>query len=184
MKQKLKIKIGNPLPRLRWHAQGVLERIGRNGVLAAAAALGLVAYQGLALLPEGQALQQEQQTVTADLAKLSRAPAPTAEATQTAAALLGANISARKLIVFELLRQYGLDVSDSTYREDEEVKGRMARWTLNVVASGRYSDLSRALTALQAQPLLRLDAVSLERQKIEDTLLSMKLRLSLLGDGR
>ncbi|WP_207001679.1 hypothetical protein [Trinickia mobilis] len=175
------LRVGNPLPRLRWHLQHGADRLGRTGVVLAALAVGAAGWQLLVQEPHLRQLADERQALTADLARLAKVPRQEAPGDELGAELRKVNANMQKLQVFETLKKYGIDASESTYRQDAEVKGKLARWTLGITATGRYADLSRALQALSQQRFLRVESVTLTRPRIEDVTLNIGLRVSLLG---
>lgn len=171
------------LQRARWSSRRLQERMGPLGLGAAALLIAGLAYCFAVQMPLTRALAEDKIRLTQDIAKLkssSRGPVDTSPAARLRDRLNG-DSSAQKLGIFETLKQYGLEARESTYRKDDEVKGKLERWSMNIAMTGRYADLIRALHVFAEQPLLRIDAVTLDRQRIEDDKLNIGLRISLLG---
>jgi hypothetical protein len=169
----------NRLPRLRWAAHRTLERMGRLGVAALALLVAILAFDFAIQMPRAVALSQDK---ASQLAQLK--PQPHAADRSPAARLrtmLDGDPSAQKLALFETLRQYGIEVRESTYRKDDEVKGKLERWSMDIAMKGRYADLAHALHVFADEPLLRVDALTMARSRIEDDKLDISLRISLLG---
>jgi Tfp pilus assembly protein PilO len=176
------VRLENPLPRLRWGAYRALDRMGQLGAIELALLVAIGGYFVSYQMPRGDALAQEKTELRAELKKLK----PQAHKVDNSPAaklrgMLNSDPAAQKLAVFEALKQYGMDAKESTYRKDDEVKGKLERWSMSITMTGRYSDLDRALHVFAEQPLLRIDALSMERPKIEDDKLNINLRISLLG---
>ena len=55
---------------------------------------------------------------------------------------------------------------------------------MDVSAVGSYKDLTAALELLAAQPLLRMETLALDRQRPENRLIEVKMKLSMLGAPR
>jgi Tfp pilus assembly protein PilO len=176
------VRLENPLPRLRWGAYRALDRMGQLGAIELALLVAIGGYFVSYQMPRADALAQEKTELRAELTKLK----PQAHKVDNSPAaklrgMLNSDPAAQKLAVFEALKQYGMDAKESTYRKDDEVKGKLERWSMSITMTGRYSDLDRALHVFAEQPLLRIDALSMERSKIEDDKLNISLRISLLG---
>ncbi|MGV2293563.1 hypothetical protein AAHK20_32975 [Trinickia sp. YCB016] len=176
------IRLENPLPRLRWGAYRALDRMGQLGAIELALLVAIGGYYAAYQMPRGEALEQQKTELRAEMKRLK----PHAHKVDNSPAaklrsMLNADPAAQKLAVFEALKQYGMDAKESTYRKDDEVKGKLERWSMSIAMTGRYSDLERALHVFGEQPLLRIDALSMERPRIEDDTLNISLRISLLG---
>jgi hypothetical protein len=176
------LRLENPLPRLRWGAYRALDRMGQLGAIELALLLAIGGYYMAYQMPRAEALLQEKATLRAEIKSLKpRAHKVDHSPAAKLRSMLNADPAAQKLAVFEALKQYGLDAKESTYRKDDEVKGKLERWSMSIAMTGRYSDLDRALHVFAEQPLLRIDALSMERPRIEDDTLNISLRISLLG---
>lgn len=167
--------------RLRWHRQALACRLGRGGCLSLAVCGLLLAYGALVQEAQQADLQQRRQQLSAPL---RAQPPATAGRERQWQAQLRLALAPRKLALLEQLRQSGLSVLDATYREEAEAGGALRRVTVELSASGRYPDLMAALGALMSQPLLRLEALTLERARTDTATLSIRMRFSLLGLGR
>lgn len=167
--------------RLRWQRQTLACRLGRGGRLSLAASGLLLVYGALVQEAQDTDLQQRRQQLSAPLRAQQSTTAGRERQWQ---AQLRLALVPRKLALLEQLRQSGLSVSEASYREDVEAGGALRRVSVELSASGRYPDLMAALGELAAQPLLRLEALTLERPHTDTEALSMRMRFSLLGAGR
>ncbi|WP_157378451.1 hypothetical protein [Burkholderia ubonensis] len=175
-------RIGNPIPRARWILQRTADRLQPPGMAALAVLIAAAVYQFAIQGPRAAELASDRAGLAQTLAKPAtqanmRAQSPA----DRLKAMLHGDPAAQKLAVFDTLRQYGVDARESTYRKDDEVKGKLERWSMNIAMTGRYADLVQALKVFAAQPLLRIDVLTLERPRIEDDTLNVDLRVSLLG---
>ncbi|WP_227107104.1 GspMb/PilO family protein [Chromobacterium rhizoryzae] len=166
--------------RLRWHRQTLACRLGRGGRLSLAACGLLLVFGALEQETRQADLQQRRQQLSAPTPAL---PATAGRERQWQAQLRLA-LAPRKLALLEQLRQSGLSVHEASYREEAEAGGALRRVSVELSASGRYPELMAALGALTAQPLLRLEALTLDRARTDAATLSMRMRFSLLGAGQ
>ena len=70
---------------------------------------------------------------------------------------------------------------DIQYQGEDTIQGRLRRTSVDITAVGSYQDLSAGLRKLTDEPLLRLESLSLDRQRPENMLVNVKMRLSMLG---
>ncbi|WP_156183957.1 GspMb/PilO family protein [Chromobacterium sp. LK1] len=168
--------------RLRWQRQVLACHLGRGGQLALAACGLLLGYGALAQWPQQQDLQQRRQRLSAPPRALPAAE-PTARAQQLRAQL-SEDMNPRKQALLAQLSQAGLIVFDAAYRDEPEAGGKLRRVSVELSAAGRYPELMAALVALKAQPLLRLETLTLERAQTTNVMLSIRMRLSMLGAGQ
>jgi hypothetical protein len=176
------LSVDNPLPRLRWASHRMQDRLGGLGIAALAVLAVVCVYYFAIQMPRAASLVQDKADLTRQLAALGSQPARAGQShADRLKAMLDGDTSTQKLAVFETLHEYGIDARESTYRKDDEVKGKLERWSMNIAMTGRYSDLIHALHAFADQPLLRIDALTLDRPRIDDDMLNITLRISLLG---
>ena len=165
--------------RLRWQRQVLACHLGRGGRLALAACGLLLGYGALAQWPQQQDLQQRRQRLSAP----PRAGGGADRRAQQLRAQLSEDMNPRKQVLAQL-SQAGLIVFDAAYRDEPEAGGKLRRVSVELSAAGRYPELMAALVALKAQPLLRLETLTLERAQTTNVMLSIRMRLSMLGAGQ
>lgn len=172
------------MPRLKWHLQRGKQALGRGGLLALGTAVALAAHGVLLQWPEQDELRRQRVTLMAELEACHMpAPMPLAAMDQLRAQLRLA-LDQRKLAVMEQLGGAGLLLVDIRYRGEDEARGSLRRTSVDVSAVGSYRDLSAALELLAAQPLLRLETLALDRPRMENRLINVKMKLSMLGAPR
>lgn len=169
---------GSPL---RWHAQCWAERFGRGGLLALAALLVLIVHCVVVLWPEKGTLQMRALELNAELHACQPHVAPPGNDMDELRVQLRLDPDQRKLAVMEQLVRSGLLLVDIQYQGEDTIQGRLRRTSVDVTAVGSYQDLSAGLRKLTEEPLLRLESLSLDRQKPENMLVNVKMRLSMLG---
>lgn len=179
--QRWRREMHSAVHRMRWHMHRLLGQAGWMGNAALALAVLLIAWQIGMQAPRRAALLQAQQSLHETLQRLQQAAANAAQPAQSGAGVLGSDIEGRKFVIFELLKKRGLQVDSATYRKDDEMNGKLHRWTLTISAHGRYLDLARSMAALREQAMVRVHDVSIERGKIETGQLKIHVRLSLLA---
>lgn len=167
--------------RLRWHVQHYVELLGRGGVLALAASLIVLAHCVLALWPEKDELLRRHVELIAELHACSPSLGSPGADMDTLRAQMRLDPDQRKLAVMEQLQLSGLLLVDIQYLGEEAVQGRLRRTSVDISAVGSYQDLTAALRELTEEPLLRLEALALDRQQPENMLVNIKMRLSMLG---
>lgn len=174
--------VDNPVTRLRWTMQRMQDHLGVLGVAGIAVLAATLGYALMVQAPQLDSLRDERARLAAQLMRtrpLGRGGERTPAAHLTA--MLSGDTSEQRLAVFETLHQSGMVVRKSVYRKDDEVKGKLDRWSMNITMQGRYSDFAQALHTFAEQPLLRIDALTMERAKIGNDTLDVDLRISLLG---
>lgn len=167
------------LARARWHAQRGVQQLGRAGLLSLGASCVLAAH-AVVTLPEKGDLQRKALEFNSEMHKCT----PSLEPDGVMGALraqLRRDADARKLDVMGELARSGLLLVDIQYQDEDIIEGRLRRTSLDISAIGSYQDLSSGLRHLADHPLLRLESLSLDRQRPENMLLNVKLRLSMLG---
>ena len=83
--------------------------------------------------------------------------------------------------IFQILSQRGMDRKHATYRREVEMKGKLRRLTISIALSGSYVGLREAMREIADQPMVRIEGVSIERDRIDSATVTADLRVSLLG---
>ncbi|KAF1029352.1 MAG: hypothetical protein GAK40_00527 [Burkholderia plantarii] len=167
------------LARVRWQLGRALPRVGLIEVLACVAVLAWPLYQWRVAGPERDRLELQRAGLSRTLAAMSRPQAVHERITLDDVQRM--RTAEQAYFVLDTLERNGLQRNAVTYRRDSEVKGRLQRLSIGIAMSGRYMDLRRALRTLADQPLLRVEALSIERKTLADTPLDIHLSVSLLG---
>ena len=85
----------------------------------------------------------------------------------------------RKFAVMEQLGGAGLLLIDIRYRGEDAVRGNLRRTSMDVSAVGSYKDLTAALELGRAAAV-RMETLALDRQRPENRLIEVKMKLSML----
>jgi Tfp pilus assembly protein PilO len=72
----------------------------------------------------------------------------------------------------------GLSLQQAEYKADRDKAGKLTRLQMNLPLKGNYETLRKFLSDLHAEiPIVSLEQVQFERQKVGDSLVDAKLRL-------
>ena len=167
---------------IRWHGQRGVERLGRGGLLALAAALVLSVHLAMVQWPEKGKLQIQALELLARL--LACHPGDMALGSpglDRMRAQMRVDSDQRKQAIMDQLVHAGLLLVDIQYQSEDISQGQLRRTWVDITAVGTYRDLSTGLRQLAGQPLLRLESLTLDRKKPEDMLVNVNMRLSMLG---
>lgn len=167
--------------RWRWHGQRCAEQLGRGGLLALGASLVLIVHFVFVLWPEKGELQQKTMQMYAELHSCGPSDVEPANDMNALRVQMRLDPDQRKLEVMGELLRSGLLLVDIQYQGEDTIHGRLRRTSLDISAIGSYKDLSLGLRKLAEHPLLRLESLAVDRQKPENMLVNVKLRLSMLG---
>jgi len=168
---------------IQWHGQRYVERLGRGGLLALAAALVLSIHLALVQWPEKDELQIQAVELIAKLLACHPGDAsPGNPDLSQMRAQMRVDPDQRKQVIMDQLVQAGLLLVDIHYQGEDIIEGRLRRTSVEISAMGSYRNLSAGLRLLTAHPLLRLESLTLDREKPEDMLVNVKMRLSMLGE--
>ena len=166
--------------RLRWQRQVLACHLGRGGQLALAACGLLLGYGALAQCRSSRTCSSG---ASGSARRRAFAGGGADRLAQQLRAQLSEDMNPRKQALLAQLSQAGLIVFDAAYRDEPEAGGKLRRVSVELSAAGRYPELMAALVALKAQPLLRLETLTLERAQTTNVMLSIRMRLSMLGGG-
>jgi len=181
-----------PLPlsqRARWLARRWIQHLGQTGVLAAGLLAMVPAFYFSAIVPAQQRL---------DAARFSAASLHHRVGRASSAASGGQLAPAEKLQefyrifpaeknsplwlgkVFASASSRGLHLDQGEYDAKQDKVGKLVRFRMTLPVKGEYAQIRKFLTGLPAEvPVVALEQVQFERQKIGDPLLDAKLKLVL-----
>lgn len=177
------------MKRLQWQIQSWLTRIGREGVLGLVLlGLGILVY--LLVLPPLQTQLKQVQTDIDSLTFRKQALANTDKSKPvTAAGQLSAyyrhfplQTSAPDLLqkMFAAAKHQHLELLEGKYRIKHERAGNLLRYEITLPVTGKYRQLHKFIsTVLTEIPVVALDGVTFERNKIGNSLIDAKIRFSL-----
>ncbi|EMN1932186.1 hypothetical protein RVV18_006693 [Burkholderia ambifaria] len=167
--------------RLRWGAYAAARKLGAAGLLAAGLVVALVGAHALYLQPDSERLEAEHDARTKELAALPQVARKAGADGLTLQQVQQLRSSEQAYSVFQILSQHGMDRKHATYRREVEVKGKLRRLTISIAMSGSYVGLREAMREIASQPMVRIEGVSIERDRIDSANVSADLRVSLLG---
>ncbi|MEN2469823.1 hypothetical protein [Burkholderia sp. GS2Y] len=167
--------------RLRWGAYAAARKLGVPGLLASGMVVALVGAHAFYLQPDGEHLEAERDARTTALAALPKPGQKAGDGGLTLQQVQQLRSSEQAYSIFQILAQRGMDRKHATYRREVEVKGKLRRLTISIAMSGSYVGLREAMREIADQPMVRVEGVSIERDRIDSANVSADLRVSLLG---
>ncbi|EDT38109.1 hypothetical protein [Burkholderia ambifaria] len=167
--------------RLRWGAYVAARKLGMPGLLAGGLVLALLGAQAFHLQPAGARLEAERDARTQELAALPKPGRKAGSGGMTLQQVQQLRSSEQAYSIFQILSQHGMDRRHATYRREVEVKGKLRRLTIGIAMSGSYVGLREAMREIADQPMVRIDGVSIERDRIDSANVTADLRVSLWG---
>lgn len=167
--------------RLRWGAYAAARKLGVPGLVAGGLVVALVGVHALYLQPDSEHLEAERDARTAELAALPKPGGKAGDGGMTLQQVQQLRRSEQAYSIFQILAQRGLDRKHATYRREAEVKGKLSRLTISIALTGSYVGLRDAMRQIANQPMVRIEGVSIERDRIDSASVSADLRVSLLG---
>ncbi|AKM02847.1 MULTISPECIES: hypothetical protein [Burkholderia cepacia complex] len=167
--------------RLRWGRYVATRKLGVPGLLAAGAVVGLLGLHALYIQPGGTRLDATRGALAKDLAALPKPGPKAGDSGMTLQDVQQLRSREQAYSLFEILSQNGLERKHATYRREAEVKGKLRRLTISIALSGSYAGLREAMRKIADQPMVRIESVTIEREKIDSPVVNVDLRVSLLG---
>ena len=167
--------------RLRWVAYAAARKLGVPGLLAGGLVVALVGAHAFYLQPDGEHLEVERDARTTALAALPKPGQKAGDGGMTLAQVKQLRSSEQAYSIFQILSQRGMERKHATYRREVEVKGKLRRLTISIAMSGSYVGLREAMREIADQPMVRVEGVSIERDRIDSANVNADLRVSLLG---
>ncbi|AZQ51000.1 hypothetical protein [Burkholderia cenocepacia] len=167
--------------RLRWSAYAATARLGVPGLLAGGLVAALIGAHALHLQPDGERLEAERSARAAELAALPKPGKQAGAGGMTLQQVQQLRSSEQAYSIFQILSQRGMDRKHATYRREVEMKGKLRRLTISIALSGSYVGLREAMREIADQPMVRIEGVSIERDRIDSATVTADLRVSLLG---
>ncbi|AIO28881.1 hypothetical protein [Burkholderia cepacia] len=166
---------------LRWGRYVATRKLGVPGLLAAGAVVALLGLHALYIQPGGARLDATRGALAKDLAALPKPGPKAGDGGMTLHDVQQLRSREQAYSLFEILSQNGLERKHATYRREAEVKGKLRRLTISIALSGSYAGLREAMRKIADQPMVRIESVTIEREKIDSPVVNVDLRVSLLG---
>lgn len=169
---------------LRWVAFIAAKRLGVLGVTAGVLLVALIVADSLVLAPgiDASASLRESRLLTLDRMPeprmLEGKPRMSLKAVQK---LRGSEQAYETQLI---LSRHNINRRQTTYHYQTEVKGRLARLSIDIAASGTYASLRAALREIADQPMARIERVGMERTDIDSSTINATLRISFLGPDK
>lgn len=168
------------LPRLRWHLLQWQQRLGFWGLLALAAIAAALLIEVAVIHPAGAADSQRRQELEAGIAEQPQ------EVQVTEPALVEKMPSAddfapRLEKLLAVLTQRGFIIEQTTLAYSAPGDTGLQRLDAEIPLTGPYSLLREALADVTREPAVRIESLTLERQAISSGMLTISLKLSVLG---
>jgi len=175
--------------RLRNTARRWLRRMDWPGVLAIGILAMCPAFYFSAILPQQQRLDTMRRSAVAlneQLALESRSPNGSKLSTEDQLAEFyrkfpGEGSSSQWLEkLVELAENRGLSLNDGEYKATRDKVGKLVRYQMTFPVKGQYPQIRRFLTDLPGSlPVVALENVQFERQKVADPNVEAKIKLVL-----
>lgn len=166
---------------LRWSAYAATRKLGAAGLLAAGAVAGLLGLHALYLQPDSARLDTARAVLTKEFAALPKPGEKAGGGGMTLQDVQQLRSREQAYTLFEILAQNGMERKQATYRREAEVKGKLRRVTISMAMSGSYAGLREAMRKIADQPMVRIESVAIERDKIDSPDVNVDMRVSLLG---
>jgi hypothetical protein len=167
--------------RLRWGAYAATRKLGMPGLVAGGLAVALVGAHALYLQPDAARLEAERDARATELAAMPKPDRKAGAGGMTLQQVQQLRSSEQAYSIFQILAQRGLERKQATYRREAEVKGKLRRLTISIALNGSYVGLRDAMREIANQPMVRIEGVSIERDRIDSATVTADLRVSLLG---
>lgn len=167
--------------RLRWSAYAASRKLGVPGLVAGGVVVALLGAHALYLQPDGERLEAGRDALAAELARMPKPAGNAGNGGMTLQQVQQLRISEQAYSIFQILAQHGLDRKHATYRREDEAKGKLRRLTISIALTGSYVGLREAMREIANQPMVRIEGVSIERDRIDNASVGADLRVSLLG---
>ncbi|HSC80304.1 MAG TPA: hypothetical protein VLC08_08120, partial [Chitinolyticbacter sp.] len=159
---------------LKWQARQWVRSAGLLGLVG----LGLGAFALIVytqdVRPFEHDLTERELKLTQDLASLKSAAATPAPAALSAELQTPDTFTAFLRQSAQIAGQHRLSVLQSEYKTVTEADGALVRYGVQFPANGRYPDLRDFIAAMEEQPGVRVEALSISRLQIGDELLTVQ----------
>ncbi|MBN3751100.1 hypothetical protein G3N96_37800 [Burkholderia sp. Se-20373] len=167
--------------RLRWGAYAASRKLGMPGLVAGGLVVALIGVHACYLQPGAEQLEADRDARTKALAALPKPGQKAGHGGMTLQQVQQLRSTEQAYSIFQILSQHGMDRKQATYRREVEVQGKLRRLTINVALSGSYVGLREAIREITQQPMVRIEGLSVERERIDSPNVIADLRVSLLG---
>ncbi len=174
-------------PRLRLLMRGWTSQLGWPGAVGAGMlALGIAFYFS-AMQPAQQQLDTARHSASSQHERIERAGRALNDGTRP----LGEQLAAFYRIfpnernatewvgkIAAIAQRDGLSLQQADYKAERDKTGKLTRFQMNLPLKGEYQKIRRFLSDLRAEiPIVSLEQVQFERQKVGDPLVDAKIRL-------
>ncbi|WP_148716371.1 hypothetical protein [Chitinolyticbacter meiyuanensis] len=169
---------------LKWHARQWSRYAGLLGLVG----LGLLVFAALVytkdVKPFERDLTEREIKLDRDLAELKRAAVQPPSPIEQADLNPPDSFTTFLRDSAQIAGKHRLSVLQSEYKTVTEADGALVRYGVQFPANGRYPDLRDFIGAMEAQPGVRVEALSASRLQVGDELLTVQLQLSYLTEVR
>ena len=173
-------RLARHLPALRWRLTRWQQALGFWGLLAIAVMFGALLIEAVVIQPAVQQDAQRRQEVEIGIAEQPQQVQVT-EPAVVEKLPEAADFAPRLEAVLALIQQRGFTVEQTNLSYSNPGDTGLQRLEVEVPLTGPYSILRDTLAAIAQEPAVRIESLSLERKDISSGLLSIVLKLSLLG---
>ena len=171
------------LPRLRWQLMQWRQNLGFWGLLALGVMAAALLIEAGVTHPAGVADRQRRQEIQAGIAEQPQEVQVTEPA--MVEKLPTANDFAPRLErLLERLTQRGFIIEQTTLGYSAPGDTGLQRLDAEIPLSGPYSLLRDALNDIAQEPAVRIEHLTLERKEITSGMLTINLKVSVLGVTR
>ncbi|PRA32413.1 hypothetical protein [Pseudomonas poae] len=168
------------LPRLRWQLLQWQQSLGFWGLLALGVMVVTLLVEVAVLRPAGILDSQRRQELHAAIAEQPQDVQVT-EPAIVEKLPLAADFSPRLERLLGLLTQRGFILQQTTLAYSAPGDTGLQRLDVEIPLTGPYILLRSVLTDVALEPAVRIESLTLERKEISSGLLTISLKLSLLG---
>lgn len=175
--------------RLGWSARRWVQHLGAPGVVAAGLLVMVPAFYVSAIVPAQQRLEAARSSAATLHQRIDRAAsaanagnlAPADQLSEFYRAFPAENDSPAWLgKIFASASSRGLHLDQGEYDAKPEKVGKLVRFYMTLPVKGEYAQIRKFLTGLPSEvPVVALEQVQFERQKIGDPQVDAKLKLAL-----
>jgi len=175
--------------RLRWQARRSLRRLGWPGILALGVLAACPAWYFSAMIPAQERLQSAQANARSLHERIARSATAMGMNQRTAEEQLtefyrifpGEKSSPQWLEkLLAVAETHGLSLDQGEYAAAPDKATKLVRFQITLPVKGEYLKIREFLAALPAElPVIALESVQFQRQKIADPVVEAKIRLVL-----
>ncbi|WP_278406545.1 hypothetical protein [Pseudomonas rhodesiae] len=168
------------LPRLRWHLMQWRQRLGFWGLLAVGVMAAVLLIEVVLIQPASSTDSQRRQALQAGIDEQPQDVQVT-EPAVVEALPTAQDFAPRLEKLLGLLSQRGFIIEQTTLAYSTPGDTGLQRLDAQIPLSGPYFLLREALTDIAKEPAVRIENLTLERKEITSGLLTIDLKISVLG---